>query len=42
MDPNIKLFFEEGFKKLRVEIKEGFIVHEATFTKRLEEVAATD
>jgi hypothetical protein len=42
MDPNVKLMFEEGFKQLRAEIKEGFAVHEAAFTKRLEEVTAAE
>jgi hypothetical protein len=42
VDPNVKLLFEEGFKQLRAKIKEGFAVHEAAFTKCLEEVAATD
>jgi hypothetical protein len=40
MDPNIKLFFEEGFKQLCAEIKEGFAVHEAAFSKRLEVATA--
>jgi hypothetical protein len=42
MDPNVKLFFKEGFKQLRAEIKEGFAIHEAAFTKRLEEVVVAD
>jgi hypothetical protein len=42
MDPNVKLLFEEGFKQVLAKIKEGFIIHEAAFTKSLEEVASAD
>jgi hypothetical protein len=40
MDPNIKLMFDELSKQIRAEIKDGFTVHEAAFTKRFDEVAA--
>jgi hypothetical protein len=42
MDPNVKLLIEEVVKQLRVEIKEGFTVHEAAFTKCLDEIAAAE
>jgi hypothetical protein len=42
MDPNVKLLFEEGFKQVLAKIKEGFIIHEAAFTKSLKEVASAD
>jgi hypothetical protein len=40
MDPNAKLLIDVIAKQLRSEIKEDFVNHEATFTKRLDEVAA--
>jgi hypothetical protein len=42
MDPNVKLLIEEMAKQLRTEIKEGFAVHEASFTKRFDEVAVAE
>jgi hypothetical protein len=42
MDPNVKLLIEEMAKQLHAEIKEGFTVHEASFTKRLDEVAVAE
>jgi hypothetical protein len=42
MDPNVKLLIEEMAKQLRVEIKEGFAVHEASFIKRLDEVVVAE
>jgi hypothetical protein len=41
MDPNIKLVLDE-MAKLRVDIKDGFMVQEAAFSKRLEEIAVVD
>jgi hypothetical protein len=41
MDPIIKLVLEE-MVKLRVEIKEGFVLLEATFTKSLNKVDAEE
>jgi hypothetical protein len=42
MDPNVKLLVEEVVKQLHAEIKEGFVVHKATFAKCLDEVAAAE
>jgi hypothetical protein len=42
MDPNIKLLIDKMAKDLHVEIKDGFAVHEAAFTKRIGEVLAAD
>jgi hypothetical protein len=42
MDPNVKLLTEEVAKQLCAEIKEGFIVHETAFAKRLDEVAGAE
>jgi 2',3'-cyclic-nucleotide 2'-phosphodiesterase (5'-nucleotidase family) len=39
LDPNVKLLIEEVVKQHRTKIKEGFAVHEAAFTKHLDEVA---
>jgi hypothetical protein len=39
MDPNLKLILEE-IVKIRVEIKEGFTMQEASFSKWLDEVSA--
>jgi hypothetical protein len=41
MDPNIKLVLD-NMAKLRADIKERFMVQEAAFSKRLDDVAVTD
>jgi hypothetical protein len=42
MDPNVKLLVEEVVKQLHAEIKEGFVVHKATFAKCLDAVTAVE
>jgi hypothetical protein len=42
MDPNIKLLIDKMAKHLHAEIKDGFAVHEAAFTKHIDEVLAAD
>jgi hypothetical protein len=42
MDPNVKLLVEGVAKQLWVDIKEGFMIHEAAFTKRLVKVTIAE
>jgi hypothetical protein len=42
MEPNVKLMFDELSKQIRVEIKDGFTMHEVAFTKRFDEVVAAE
>jgi hypothetical protein len=42
MKPNVKLMFDELSKQIRVEIKDGFTMHEVAFTKRFDEVVAAE
>jgi hypothetical protein len=41
MDPNIKLVLDE-MAKLRADIKEGFVMQDTAFSKRIEEVTDVD
>jgi hypothetical protein len=42
MDPNVNLMFDELYKQIRAEIKDGFVVHEAAFTKQIRDACITN